>query len=146
MPDIGVNQMTIQLHTDAEDRWHAEIFYSLFKQKVTLAELQELAAMMRSPHGTVFKNQRYSEILDSFEHDQAAIGEFPDLAERCAIMPELLEGGDSSDPETAIRHLHVQCIMQELITEGYLKRTGHGTFMRTDKVPPKPMRSRLARK
>jgi hypothetical protein len=140
--------MTIELHTDAEDRWHAEIFYSLFKQKVTLAELQEMAAQLRSPPGTVFKNHRYWEILKSFDDDddEDAIGQFPDLAERCAVMPELLEGGDSSDPETAIRHLHVQCIMQEMILEGYLKRTGHGTFMRTHKVPPWSRRTGLARK
>jgi hypothetical protein len=139
--------MTIELHTDAEDRWHAEIFYSLFKQKVTLAELQEMAAQLRSPPGTVFKNHRYWEILKSFDDDdEAAIGQFPDLAERCAVMPELLEGGDSSDPETAIRHLHVQCVMQEMIAEGYLKRIGHGTFMPTGKVMPKSTRTALARR
>jgi len=132
--------MTIELRTDAEDRWHAEILYSLFKQKVTLAELQEMAAQLRSPPGTVFKNQRYWEILKSFDHDQAAIGEFPDLAERCAVMSELVEGGDSSDPKTAIFHLDVQCIVQELIAEGCLKRVGHGTFRWTDKVPPQSMR------
>jgi len=125
--------MTIQLHTDAEDRWHAEILYSLFKQKVTLAELQEMAAQMQSPPGTVFKNQRYWEILKSFDHDQAAIGEFPDLAERCAVMPELLEGGDSSDPETAIFHLQLQCIMQELVAEGCL--CSSSKFLRQRAVP-----------
>ena len=137
---------TIELHTDAEDRWHAAILYSLFKQRVTLAELQELAAQVQSPPGTRFKNYRYWGILKSFDHDRAAIAEFPDLAERCAVMPELLEGGDSSDPETAIHHLHVQCIMQELIAEGYLKRTGHGMFMRTAKIPPKSTRTALAKR
>jgi hypothetical protein len=69
--------------------------------------------------------------------EQGVIGQLPDLAERCADMPELLEGGDSSDPETAIFHIHAKCVMQELIAEGYLKRIGHGTFMRTDKTMPK---------
>ena len=126
----------IELHTDAEDRWHAEIFYSLFKQKVTLAELQEMAEQLQSPPGTVFKNQRYWEIIKSLD-EQGAVGELLDLAERCALLPELLEGGDSSDPETAIFHLHTQCVIQELIAEGYVKRIGHGTFVRTDKAVPK---------
>jgi hypothetical protein len=130
---------TINCHSDAQDRWHAEILYSLFKQKVTLAELQEMAAQVQRPPGTVLKNQRYCDILIPLD-EQGAAGELPDLAERCAVLPELLEGGDSSDPETAIHHLHVQCIMQELIAEGYFERVGPRRFRRTDKVPPQSMR------
>jgi predicted subunit of tRNA(5-methylaminomethyl-2-thiouridylate) methyltransferase len=56
-----------------------------------------------------------------------------------------LDDGDSPDPETAIFYLHTQCLMQELIAETDLKRIGHGTFVRTDKVPPKSMRPDSAR-
>jgi hypothetical protein len=61
----------------------------------------------------------------------------PELAERCAVLPELLEGGDSSDPDRAILNLQTACTLQELIAEGYLERIGHGTFKWTDKAPPK---------
>ncbi len=130
---------TINGHSDAENRWHAEILYSLFKQKVTLAELQEMAAQVQSPPGTVLENQRYCDILIPLD-EQGAAGELPDLAERCAVLPELLEGGDSSDPETAIRHLFIGCIFQEFVAEGYWERVGPGRFRRTDKVPPQSMR------
>ena len=125
----------IEAYTDAEDRWHAEILYSLFKQKVTLAELQEMAAQKRSP-GTVFYNPRYAEILRSLQ-DQGDLGALTELAERCAVLPELLEGGDSSDPDVAILHLHALCALQGLIAEGYVERTGHGAFKRIDKLSPK---------
>ncbi len=124
---------TINCHSDAENRWHAEILYSLFKQKVTLAKLQEMAAQIQSPPGTALKNQRYCDFLIPLDERDAA-GELPDLAERCAILPELLEGGDSSDPETAIRHLYIDCILQDLVIEGYIERLGPRRFRWTDKV------------
>jgi hypothetical protein len=127
----------IEAYTDAENRWHAEILYSLFKQKVTLAELQEMAAQKRSP-GTVFYNPRDAEILRSLQ-DKGDLGALTELAERCAVLPELLEDGHSSDPDTAIMNLHALCALQGLIAEGYVERTGHGTFRTTDKAPPKSL-------
>jgi hypothetical protein len=49
-------------------------------------------------------------------------------------MPELLEGGDSSDPDTAFRHLITRCVLQDMIAQGKAERTGPGTFMFTDKA------------
>jgi hypothetical protein len=86
----------IERHTDDEDRFHAEILYVLFRHKVRLAELQEMAAQMRCPSGTVFNNERYAVIRESLIALDA-VAELPELAIRCAVMPELLEGGDSAD-------------------------------------------------
>src|SRR5271165_4181623 len=119
-------------HSDAENRWHAEILYSLFKLKITLAELEGIAAQMRSPPGTVFRNQRYLEILERLR-EPGMIDELPELAERRALMPELLEGGDASNPDTAFRHLITRCVLQDMIAQSKAVRCGPGTFMFTDK-------------
>jgi hypothetical protein len=107
----------------ATNRWHAELLYSMFKLKVTLAELQGIAAQMQSPPGTVFKNQRYLEILGSL-HQAGMVDELPELADRCALMPELLEGGDSSDPDTALRHLATLCAMQDMNAQAMVEWNG----------------------
>jgi hypothetical protein len=48
----------IERHPDAEDRFHAEILYVLFKHNATLAELQEMAAQTCCLVGTAFNNER----------------------------------------------------------------------------------------
>jgi hypothetical protein len=83
----------IELYADEQNLWHAEVLYSLFKHNVTLAELQEMVAQMKRK-GIVFHNPRFAKILKSLQ-DQGALGALPDLAERCAVMPELLLGGET---------------------------------------------------
>jgi len=67
--------------------------HCLLEMEVTLSELQTVAAQMRSPPGTVFLSRRFQEILERL-HQYGAVADLPELAERCASMPELL------DPET----------------------------------------------
>ena len=97
--------MSKLVNPSAKNRWHAEILYSLFKQKVTLAELQGIATQMR-----------YLEILKSLPKP-GMVDELPELAERCALMPELLEGGQPSDPDKALRHLTIRCAVQDVNAE-----------------------------
>jgi hypothetical protein len=44
--------------------------------------------------------------------EQGTIGK---LAELCAVMSELFEGGGSSDLGTAILHSHIDCALQDMI-------------------------------
>lgn len=74
-----------KLHSIDENAWHAEIFCSLRKENVTPAELGEMAVQMKT--GVIpLKHAKIHRILNK----HGALKELPELAMRCAMVPELL--------------------------------------------------------
>jgi hypothetical protein len=116
------------MHTDAENRWHAEIFYSLFKESVTLAELQEMAAQVRLPV-TPLRHAKIRRILDK----HGAIDQLLHLATRCAMVPEvLMPDRPTDDLESALLRRQLLCATQDLMVEGHVERKGPRTFGLTE--------------
>jgi hypothetical protein len=108
-------------HTDAENRWHAELFYSLFKEKVTLAELQEMAMEVKLP----LINLRHAKIRRILEQ-HGAVDQLQELAARCAVVPELLMADcrPTDNVEIAIARRGILCALEDLMREGIIERVG----------------------
>ena len=111
--------------TDEEYAWHAEIFYSLTQNDVTVAELQEIAGQAPMSVGSL-RHDKICRILDQ----HGALAELPELARRAAIVPEVLMGDNPPDPdlESALGRRKILCAIDDLIAEGKVERVGPRMF------------------
>jgi hypothetical protein len=119
----------LRLHTDAENARHAVLFYSLCEENVTPSELQEMAGPTTSPLASI-RDAKIRRMLK--EH--GALKELPDLATKCAMVPELLMADGSDDPEVSIARRQLLCVVQALMVEGLLERKGTRAFVATQKL------------
>jgi hypothetical protein len=131
--------MSIYSHSNNENIWHAKIFYALTQANVTPAELQEMAAQ-GSRSLINLQQERIRKILEK----QGALAALPELARRCAIVPEVLLDR-RTDAEDAIKHRMILCFLEDLITAGYCEVVGQGMPMafRFIKELPSAIRSKL---
>jgi len=111
-------------HTDEENRWHAEIFNSLSEEIVTPGELEDMAAET-SQWCSDLRHETIRRILEK----HSALAALPELARRCAIVPEVLDGpGD--DLETGIEQRLLLLALEDLISAGYVEVRGQGARRR----------------
>jgi hypothetical protein len=110
--------MTKFAHTDDENRWHAEIFYSLTQESVTPAELQEMTAQPPPAVGSL-RHEKIRRILEQ----HGALGQLSELARRAGVVPEvLMDDKPDDDLKDALRRRQYLCAIDDLMAEGIVER------------------------